>query len=212
MGETAGRLPTGTVTFLFTDIEGSTQRWERDREAMEAAVRLHDEILRGAIESHGGHIFKTIGDAFCAVFARPEDAVVATLDAQRRLAVADFSAVDGVRVRMALHTGTTDERDGDYFGPTVNRVARLLSAGHGGQVLLSGITADLVRELLPAGTSLLDLGRHRLKDLAEPMVVAQIIAPELDKAFPVLRSLEARTVHLPQLVTSFIGRENDLAE
>jgi class 3 adenylate cyclase len=134
-------LPTGTVTFLFSDIEGSTQRWDRDRAAMQEALRLHDAVMRRTIERNGGYVFKTMGDSFCAVFARPEGAVAAALDAQHALLAADFSAVEGVLVRMALHAGTADERDGDYFGPTVNRVARLLATAHGGQVVLSGVVA-----------------------------------------------------------------------
>ena len=206
------RIPTGTVTFLFTDIEGSTQRWERDRAAMESAVRQHDAIMRDAIESNGGAVFKTIGDAFCAVFARPDEAVSAALAAQQRLAGEDFSAVGGIRVRMALHTGTADERDHDYFGPTVNRVARLLSAGHGGQVLLSHVTADLVRAHLPQGASLRDLGRHRLKDLAEPIGIEQLTAANLPGDFPPLRSLDAHPNNLPAQLTALIGREYELSE
>jgi class 3 adenylate cyclase len=122
-------LPTGAVTFAFTDIEGSTARWERDRVAMQDAVRRHDAILRAAIAEHGGSVFKTIGDAFCSAFASPPDAVAAMLAAQHALAAEDFVAVDGLRVRVALHTGTADERDGDFFGPAVNRVTRLLLSG-----------------------------------------------------------------------------------
>jgi class 3 adenylate cyclase len=134
--------PSGTVTFLFTDIEGSTVRWDRDRSAMEAAVRLHDTTMRDSIAAHNGFVFKTMGDAFCAAFHRPEDAGNAAVAAQQALAAADFSSVEGIRVRMALHTGTADERDGDYFGLAVTRVARLLAIAHGGQVLASGVTAD----------------------------------------------------------------------
>src|SRR5277367_2751529 len=110
-GTVAVALPSGTVTFMFTDIEGSTVRWDRDRVAMQHAVRLHDELMRAAIARHNGHVFKTIGDAFCAAFTLAEDGLAAALDAQRTLAATDFSAVAGVRVRMALHVGTADERD-----------------------------------------------------------------------------------------------------
>jgi class 3 adenylate cyclase len=113
-----GARPTGTVTFLFSDIEGSTVRWERDRRAMEAALALHDALMRAALEARGAYVFKTMGDAFCAAFASAPDAIAAAVDAQRALAAADFSAVDGIRARMALHTGQSAERDGDYFGPT----------------------------------------------------------------------------------------------
>lgn len=212
MDSTPARLPSGTVTFLFTDIEGSTQRWEANREAMQDAVRHHDELLRNAIETHGGIVFKTIGDAFCAAFSRPEDAAAAALEVQQRLHADDFSAVGGVRVRVALHTGTADERGGDYFGPTVNKVARLLAVGHGGQILLSGITADLVRGKLPDGAVLHNLGRHRLKDLAEATDVAQLTLPELPHEFPELRSLDAQPNNLPVQLTAFIGRDDALQE
>jgi len=204
--------PSGTITFAFTDIEGSTQRWERNAAAMQDAVRRHDALMRAAIGAHGGHVFKTIGDAFCASFWHPEDAVAAMLEAQRALAAQDFSAIDGLRVRAAIHTGTADERDDDYFGPTVNRVARLLAIGHGGQVLLSVATSDLVRGTLPAQAGLADLGEHRLKDLARPEHVYQLLAPELGLEFPPLRSLDALSHNLPLQLTSFVGREAELAE
>jgi predicted ATPase/class 3 adenylate cyclase len=209
----AGRpLPSGTVTFAFTDIEGSTQRWDRDPAAMQAAVRRHDEIMRAAIVEHCGHVFKTIGDAFCAAFGRAEDAVAALLAAQRALAAEDFSAVGGIRVRAAIHTGTADERDDDYFGLAVNRVARLLAVGHGGQVLISGVTADLVRGELPPQVSLGDLGEHRLRDLTRPERVYQLLAPDLTTNFPPLRSIDARPNNLPRMLTSFVGRESEIAE
>jgi class 3 adenylate cyclase len=200
------------VTFAFTDIVGSTQRWERDRVAMQAALRRHDELIRSAIAERGGHVFKTIGDAFCAAFAQAPDAVAALLAAQRALAAEDFSAVDGIRVRAAIHTGIADERDGDYFGPAVNRVARLLAIGHGGQVLLSGVTAELVHGDLPPQASLSDLGEHRLRDLARPEHVYQLLAPDLTAEFPALRSLNSPRNNLPRMLTSFFGRESEIAE
>ena len=128
-------LPTVTRSFLFTDIEGSTRRWEAFPAAMRAALARHDGLLRAAIEDHGGTVFKTVGDAFCAVFANAADALVAAVAAQRALAAEPWpDEIGGLRVRMALHADTADERDGDYFGPALNRVARLLAAGHGGQV------------------------------------------------------------------------------
>ncbi len=145
--------PTGTITFLFSDIEGSTARWDADSEAMTPALARHDALVRRMLEIHGAHIFKTLGDAFCAAFATPGDAIAAALDAQRALGAEDFSAVRGLPVRMALHTGTADERDGDYFGPTVNRVSRLLAIGHGGQVLVSGAAAELLHGEMPAQCS-----------------------------------------------------------
>ena len=205
-------LPSGTVTFLFTDIEGSTQRWEGHREAMAKAVAQHDALLRSAMETHSGHIFKTIGDAYCVAFRRPQEAIAAAIDAQRVLRAEDFSAVDGLRIRMALHTGTTNERDGDYFGPVVNRVARLMSIGHGGQVLVSGATRELARSDLSAGVSLIDLGLHRLKDLAEPEQVWQLTIEGISAEFPPLRSLDSLPNNLPYQATSFIGRDVEVAE
>ncbi len=193
-------------------IEGSTQRWERDLAAMEHAVRRHDALVREAIIRHGGAVFKTIGDAFCAAFSRPSDAVAAMLEAQRALAAEDFSALDGLRVRAAIHTGTADEREGDYFGPAVNRVARLLAIGHGGQVLVSGVTSALVGGDLPPRASLRDLGEHRLKDLTQPEHVYELSAPDLATDFPPLRSLNAETTNLPLELTSFVGREKEIAE
>jgi predicted ATPase/class 3 adenylate cyclase len=207
----AAPLPTGAVTFAFTDIEGSTARWERDRAAMQEAVRRHDAIVRAAITEHGGQVFKTVGDAFCAAFTHPEGALAAMLAAQQVLAAEDFSAVDGLRVRVALHTGTADERGGDYFGPTLNRVARLLAVGHGGQVLLSAACTELIGGALPPQCSLRDLGEHRLKDLARPERVHQLLAPNLPGEFPPLRSLEHLSNNLPSQVSSFIGRETEIA-
>jgi class 3 adenylate cyclase len=138
--------PTGTVTFLFTDIEGSTKLWERSPEAMQRALARHDRILRNTVEEHCGYVFKTVGDAFCCAFATAPDALEAALGAQRSLLEVEGTQNSPLRVRMALHAGATEERDGDYFGPPVNRVARLLSAGHGSQVLLSLAVQELVRE------------------------------------------------------------------
>jgi predicted ATPase/class 3 adenylate cyclase len=211
-GPPASARPSGTVTFLFSDIEGSTARWERDRAAMQEALRRHDALMRTAVARHGGCVFKTIGDACCAAFERAEDAIAAILDAQRTLAKEDFSGIDGLRVRAAVHTGTADERDGDYFGPAVNRVARLLAIGHGGQVLVSGVTTDLVQGALPRWASLLDLGPHRLKDLARPEQVYQLVAPDLVADFPPLRSLDVLPNNLPLQLKSFVGREREIAE
>ncbi len=204
-------LPSGTVTFLFTDIEGSTTRWEHQRAAMQAALARHDAILRTVIEAHGGHVFKTVGDAFCAVFTSAPDALEAALAAQRALqAEAWDGAVAALHVRMALHTGTVQQRDGDYFGPPLNRVARLLSAGHGGQVLLSQATRELVRDDLLPGAELRDLGEHRLRDLIRPEHVFQLVAPNLPADFPPLKTLDARPNNLPRQLTGFIGRETEL--
>ncbi len=187
-------------------------RWERAREAMRDALRRHDVLMRAAISEHGGYVFKTVGDAFCASFWHPEDAVGAMLDAQRALAADDFSAVDGIRVRAAIHTGTADEREGDYFGPTVNRVARLLSIAHGGQVLLSGTAAGLFAEVCPVGVSLIDLGEHYLKDMGRLEHVHQIQAPGLALLFPTLRSAGIIPNNIPEFASTFVGREREVEE
>src|SRR5579872_3619211 len=204
--------PSGTVTFLFTDIEGSTRRWDRDRHAMSAALARHDAILRDAIARHGGFLFKTVGDAFCAAFATAAEAAGAALDVQRGLHEADFTAVGGVPVRAALHTGAAEERDGDYFGPAVNRIARLLAIGHGGQILVSRTTADLLQGDLPEASHLRDLGAHRLRDLAHAEHVFQLEVPELPQTFPALRSLGGFPNNLPPQLTSFVRREHEIAE
>ncbi|MGA8476212.1 MAG: adenylate/guanylate cyclase domain-containing protein [Candidatus Cybelea sp.] len=205
-------LPSGTVTLLFTDIEGSTRHWEQQRVTMAEALRRHDELLRTAIEAYDGHVFKTMGDQFCAIFSRASDAVAAAADAQRTLAREDWSAVGGLAVRMALHSGATDECDGDYFGPAVNRVARLLAVAHGGQVVASATTALLLRGMMPEQTQLRDLGEHRLKDLVEPERVWQLLAPGLAELFPPLQSLESLPNNLPRQLTPLIGRDDVLAE
>jgi class 3 adenylate cyclase len=204
--------PAGTLTFLFTDIEGSTKLWEHDAPAMQMALTRHDEILKGAIEERGGYVFKTVGDAFCCAFTTATDALDAALEVQRTLFGEEWQETDPLRVRMALHTGAAEERDGDYFGPPVNRLARVLSAGHGGQVLLSLPTQELVRDQLPVGTSLMDLGERRLKDLFRPERIFQPLAPELPSEFPPLRTLDAYRNNLPLQPTPLIGREKDVSE
>ncbi len=202
--------PTGTLTFLFTDIEGSTKLWERDSSVMQVALARHDEILRSAIEERGGYVFKTVGDAFCCAFLTAPDALECALEIQRRLLSSEWEHIGTLRVRMALHTGAAEERDGDYFGPPANRVARLLSAAHGGQVLLSLPTQELVRDQLPTETTLRDLGEHRLKDLFRPERVFQLLAPELPSEFPPLRTLDACRNNLPLQPTPLIGREKEV--
>jgi predicted ATPase len=165
--------------------------------------------MQAAIERHAGQVFKTVGDAFCGVFSRAPDAVAAALDAERSIAAQDFSTVGGLRVRIALHTGHAEERNGDYFGPAVNRVARLLSIGHGGQVLASGVTTELAQDEMPAQSSLRDLGLQRLRDLTYPEQVYQLCAPDLPSEFPPLRSLDELPNNLPLQVTSFVGRERE---
>ena len=178
---------------------------------MQVALTRHDALLWETIEGHGGFVFKTIGDAFCAVFPTALGALEAALAAQRGLfSEAWGEEVGALKARMALHTGTTHERDGDYFGPPVNRVARLLSAGHGGQVLLSSSTQELVRDHLPPQTHLRDLGEKRLKDLSRPERVFQLTAPDLPSEFPPLRTLESHTNNLPLQATPLIGREREV--
>lgn len=207
-------LPVGTVTFLFTDIEGSTQLWEKFPEAMQSALAQHDSILKESIGMNGGHIIKTTGDGVHAVFEKAIDAVNATLDAQCEFitsATLDASEIQ-IRVRMGLHTGEAEFRDGDYYGQTLNRAARIMAVGHGGQVLLSGITADVVREHLPVDINLHDLGEHRLKDLIRPERLFQLNASGLQTVFPPLRSLNLLPNNLPSQLTSFIGREHEIKE
>jgi predicted ATPase/class 3 adenylate cyclase len=203
--------PTGTVTFLFTDIEGSTKLWEKSPRGMQVALIRHDAVLWEAIERHGGFVFKTVGDAFCAAFPTALGALEAALAAQRGLFSEAWGAEIGtLRARMALHTGATHERDGDYFGPPVNRVARLLSAGHGGQILLSSSTQELVRDHLPAATHLRYLGEKRLKDLSRPERIFQLTTPALPSEFPPLKTLESHTNNLPLQATPLVGREREV--
>jgi predicted ATPase/class 3 adenylate cyclase/TolA-binding protein len=201
-----------TVVFLFTDIQGSTVRWERHGEAMAAALRRHDDLMNAAMAAHDGQVFKAVGDQFCVAFASVSGAIAAAVAAQRALAREDFSEVEGIAVRMAIHGGPVEARGGDYFGPPLNRVARLLSTAHGGQILLSGVAAGLARQTLPAGLELHDLGMHRLKDLGDAEHVFQLRAPELHREFPALRSLDSFPNNLPAQATRFVGRETELEE
>ena len=178
--------PTGTIIFLFTDIESSTSMWERDARRMQQALARHDEIIRATVEEHGGFVFKMVGDTCYAAFSEAPKALAAALAAQRAIFKEPWDERLRVRVRMALHTGEAEERDGDYFGPPLNRLARLLSAGHGGQTLLSQATEELVRNRLPDGTELRDLGERRLQDLIQPEHVFQLVAPDLPSEFPPL--------------------------
>ena len=205
-------MDTTTVIFLFTDIQGSTAKWERDRDAMAAAVRRHDELLRSVIVDSRGRVFKTVGDQFCASFSTVSDSIAAARRAQRALAAEDWTAVGGLEVRMAIHAGSVEERDGDYFGRPLNKVARLLGIGHGGQVLLSNAAADLSLGELPDEMQLTYLGQHRLKDLEDVERVYQLCAPDLRDVFPPLRSLEEFPNNLPLQLTSFIDRQEELKD
>ena len=204
------RFPSGTVTFLFTDIEGSTQLWEKYPVAMGDALAKHDAILREAIESNHGYVIKTTGDGFHSVFEKTVDAIHAILAAQRTLK----NPIDDlqIKVRMGLHTGEAELRAGDYHGQALNRAARIMAAGHGGQILLSSVTAELAREHLPFDVSLLDLGEHRLRDLIRPEHIFQLVASDLPNEFPALTSLNALPNNLPSQLTSFIGREREMQD
>jgi predicted ATPase/class 3 adenylate cyclase len=198
--------PTGTVTFLFTDVEGSTSAWEAHPEPMAQAMARHDAIVRAAAEAAGGYVFSTAGDSFAAAFTRPADAARAALDAQRRLAAEPWPAPVALRVRMGLHTGDAVERDGDYFGPTVNRTARIMAAAHGGQVLASGTTAARLGD---AAARLVDLGEHRLRDLDGVERLVQLGADGLPDTFPPLRTVDRYPSTLPAQRSSFVGREDE---
>jgi predicted ATPase/class 3 adenylate cyclase len=213
VGEPAA-IPSGTITLLFTDIVGSTRLWEAEPAQMASALRRHDDILRSALEAAGGYVFKTVGDAFCAAFETAQAALEAALAGQRELGAQAWPTSRPILVRMGLHTGATEERDGDYFGPVVNRVARLEAAAHGGQIVLSGVTAELLTAGLPDGARLRDLGLHRLKDLGRPEQVFQLEAPGLTASFPPLTSLDNPELpnNLPGVVSAFVGREAELAE
>jgi predicted ATPase/class 3 adenylate cyclase len=204
-------LPTGTVTFLFTDLEGSTRLWEEHPEAMKAALARHDELVRGAIEEHGGSIVKTTGDGAHAAFATAEAAVRAALGAQLALRDEPWPETTGpLRVRIGLHTGSAELRDGDYYGSAANRAARVMAVAHGGQVLCSQATADLVRDVLAEGTGLVDLGEHRLRDLSRPERVFQVAAVGLHAEFGPLRSVDALPGNLPVQLSSFVGRDQEI--
>ena len=200
------------MTFLFTDVEGSTRLWEEDPAAMKRALARHDEIIRATIEKHDGYVFTTAGDAFSAAFTAPRAAAEAALEAQGLLHSEDWDAPGPIRVRMAVHTGTAEERDGDYFGPALNRCARLLGIGHGGQVLVSLASQQVAGQDLPDGSSLVDLGQHRLKDLSEPERVFQLVGDDDLGEFLPLNSIDAFPHNLPQQLTSFIGRDAQLRE
>src|ERR1700729_1400153 len=160
--------PSGTVTLLFTDVEGSTRLWDAERDAMAAALRRHDEILRDAIEQAGGYVFKTVGVSFGAAFSTARAGLDAALAARRTLAAQSWPTSRPILVRMGLHAGVCEERDGDYLGPAVNRVARLLTVASGGQMLLSGVVAELLSDELPEDVVLRELGTRQLKDLSRP--------------------------------------------
>jgi predicted ATPase/class 3 adenylate cyclase len=204
-------LPTGTVTFLFTDIEGSTRLLQALGAGYREVLERHQALIREALAAHGGIEVGTEGDSFFAVFGSATDAVAAASDAQIALAREPWPQERAVRVRMGLHTGEGRLGADNYVGMDVHRGARVAAAGHGGQILLSSATRALIEGSLPNGLSLRDLGEHRLKDLEQPERVSQLVIPGLEQEFPGLRSL-ATPGNLPPEVSSFIGRANELAE
>ena len=191
-------MPSGVVTFLFTDIEGSTRRWETDADAMRVALEAHNRVLRETVSSHDGTVFNYTGDGMCAVFASPRAAVDAAIAAQRALQLP---------VRMGIATGEAEPRGADYFGTVLNRTARVMAAGHGRQILLDGATAGLL-----GGVDLIDLGPRLLRDIAKPVAIYQVRATGLRTEFPALKTLDATPGNLQHPSTSFIGRESELAE
>ena len=199
------------VTFLFTDIVESTRRWETDPEGMGVALRRHDAIVRATVAPHRGHVFKTIGDAFCIAFLDASDAAHAALAVQVALAAEDFSAIGGIAVRMAIHAGVVERRDDDYFGQPLNRVARLLGIGHGGQILITPAAVELARDRLRPDAHLDDLGPHRLRDIVTPERVMQLRVATMRPRHPELRSLGRGLTNLPLQLTSFVGRDADVA-
>jgi len=204
-------LPTGTVTLLFSDIEGSTRLWEAHPATMQGALARHDAILREAIEANAGCLVKTTGDGALGAFASAADAIAASLAAQRALQAQAWGELR-IKSRMALHSGAAEVRDGDYYGSAVNRAARLMAAGHGGQILVSLATGQLVRDQLPPEVALRDLGERRLKDLIRPERIYQVIARDLPIDFPPLETLDARPNNLPAQTTPFIGRADAIRE
>ncbi len=202
-------------TFLFTDIEGSTRLWDQHPQAMSRLLAQHNQILRQAIESHHGIVFKTVGDGFCAVFDSPLDALSAALSAQHSLydvQPSESTDLISIKVRMGLHSGPAEEKNHDYFGPTLNRVARLMGAASGGQTLISASTKDTLENALPQDVELRDLGKHRLRDLKDEEHIFQVLSPGLVSRFPPIKSLSPRVTNLPAQLTSFVGRNAEVDE
>jgi predicted ATPase/class 3 adenylate cyclase len=205
-------LPSGTVTFVFTDVEGSTRLWEQHPDAMRGALARHDEVVRGAIEAHGGYVVKTTGDGFHAAFSAADAGVSAAVAVQRALDGEVWALPEPLRVRIGVHTGVASRRDGDYFGSSLNRAARLMAIAHGGQVVCSQATTDLARDALAEGVNFVDLGEHRLRDLSRAERVFQVFSAGLRREFPALDSLDVFPGNLPLQVTSFIGREREIGQ
>ncbi|MBV9270698.1 MAG: adenylate/guanylate cyclase domain-containing protein, partial [Candidatus Eremiobacteraeota bacterium] len=199
--------PAQTLTFLFTDIEGSTRMWERDAPAMRGALERHDRIARDTIEKRGGIVFKTVGDAFCAAFSDALDAALAAADLQRAIASESWTELGEFRVRAALHTGSVQLRDGDYFGQPLNQLSRLLSLVHGGQVLLSDSTERLLRDNLTDGLGLRPLGERLLKDVSDARHLYQLTFPGMLELFSESTATAFIPTNLSQELSSFVGRK-----
>jgi predicted ATPase/class 3 adenylate cyclase len=202
----------GLVTFLFTDIEGSSRLWESDPERMRPALARHDALVRGAVARHHGTVVKMLGDGVHAAFEDPLDAIGAILELQLAMAATPSDGGLALKIRSGLNCGAVERRDDDYFGSAVNRAARIMSVAHGGQILMSQSVVALMQDRAPPDVSFRDLGLVRLRDLTSPEHVYQVVHPRLRHDFPALRSLEATPNNLPQQVTSFIGRDRELAE
>ena len=207
-----GQLPEGDVTFLFTDVEGSTRLLEQHPAAYGRLIARHHELIEDAVERHGGVVFETIGDAVYAAFAEPVEGVAAAHASQLGLAGEDWGELGRIKVRMAVHNGHVERRGTHYFGPVLYRCQRIMATAHGGQVVLSESTASLVREPLEGGLALIDLGRHELRDLREPERIYQLAGPGLEVEFPPLDSVGGRPNNLPADVKTFVGRQDELGE
>ena len=212
-------VPTGAhrgsgdiVVFLFTDIEASTRRWEADQQAMATDLARHDTLVLEVAEAHGGEAFSHTGDGFCLAFPTVRAAVETAVTVQRRLLDQTWSSPAPLRVRMAVHAGAAERRAGNWFGPTLNRTARLLATAAGSQVVCSHVVAEFAQDHLPAGIGLIDLGEHRLADLTRRERIYQVTHRDLPRDFPPLRSLDDRRHNLPVELTSFVGRERELSE
>ncbi len=204
-------IPAGTVTFLFTDIEASTQAWDRRPEAMRAALAEHDSLMRACVEKNEGYIFKTAGDAFYCTFSEPLRALRCAIAAQQEFGTMQWRDIDPLRVRMALHTGAAELRHGDYFGPALNRVSRLLALVRGGQIVLSHATERLVGDELPEGVSLEDLGEHRLRDLQTNERPFQVHFPNMEPILGLLSAPDAPPNNLPGEISTFFARSSEVA-
>src|SRR5215212_1621280 len=207
------QFPAGTVTFLFTDIEQSTKGWERDAAAARIVVERHLALIRQSVETHNGVHFKTIGDATQSAFATAPQGVAAALEAQRALLGEPWpSAENRPRVRIALHAGTAEPHDGDYLAACLNRLARLIDAAHGEQILVSSTVAGLARDALPEDVTLETLGEYRLRDILQPEEVFQLCHPALRADFPPLNTPGHLPHNLPAHPTPFLGREREVEE